>query len=280
MTEVLRARPTRAATGGGRLRGFSLVLALGTIALLGVIWEVVPRLGLLDRLLFPTLSDTAASFVQLVGSGYWWEDLAVTLIAVVAAWLLGCSLGFIVGVLLGTSPFIRTAVTPYVIAVQALPKIVVAPLFIGWLGFGPPSKIALAVAICFFPVWIDTMVGLALPSANEFKLMQSLNATRRQTFVKLQLPAALPMIMVGVKHATLLAFTGVLVAEILSASAGGLGTLAETFSQQLSMGPTFAVVLVVVVIAITLVSLMDLLERRVVFWSDGARSRTRRRRQP
>lgn len=271
MGATLRARPTKAGVKVAQSDS-SWWISVGTILLFAIAWEVVPRF-LEDRTLFPTLSDTVAGLVQLISGGYWWEDLVTTLFSVVVAWIIGCSVGLAAGIALGTVPFIRTAITPYAIAVQALPKIVLAPLFIGWLGFGPQSKIAIAVVICFFPVWIDTMVGLALPSANEFKLMQSLNATRAQTFRKLQLPSAVPMIMVGVKHAMLLAFTGVLVAEILSASAGGLGTLTKQFSSQLNMPLTFAVVIVVVVIAVALVSVMDVIERRVVFWSEESRSR-------
>lgn len=273
MTSALRIRQTKArAAKAAGAEGSSWWITVGTVLGFAVGWEVGPRL-LEDRTLFPTLSDTLTALVRLVSGGYWWEDLYSTLFSVVVAWLIGCSVGLAAGIALGTVPFIRTAITPYAIAVQALPKIVLAPLFIGWLGFGPPSKIAIAVIICFFPVWIDTMVGLSLPKANEFKLMQSLNATRRQTFWKLQLPSAVPMIMVGVKHAMLMAFTGVLVAEILSASAGGLGTLTKEFSSQLNMPFTFAVIIVVVVIAISLVSIMDVVERRVVFWSEESRSR-------
>jgi NitT/TauT family transport system permease protein len=273
MTTALKTRPTRGRISAGDSRSGTWFITVGTLALFAAVWEVIPRLDVVDRTLFPTLTDTLAGLMRLVSAGYWWTDVTATLTSVVVAWLIGCSFGFIIGIALGTTPFIRTAITPYAIAVQALPKIVLAPLFIGWLGFGPQSKIAIAVVICFFPVWIDTMVGLALPSANEFKLMQSLNATRAQTFWKLQLPSAVPMIAVGVKHAMLLSFTGVLVAEILSASAGGLGTLAEEFSHQLNMPLTFAVVIVVVLIAITLVSIMDFIERRVVFWSEESRSR-------
>ncbi|WBU37095.1 ABC transporter permease [Homoserinibacter sp. YIM 151385] len=258
-----------------RIREGSAWITIVTIGVMVLAWELVPRLEGVNRILFPTFSDVAAGFVQLLGSGYWWEDLGKTMGAVAIAWAIGVSFGFAMGVLLGTSPFIRTAITPYAIAVQALPKVVLAPLLIGWLGFGPESKIALAVIICFFPVWIDTMVGLALPAANEFKLMQSLRASRTQVFLKLQLPSALPMIMVGVKHSLLLAFTGVLVAEILSASDGGLGKLAKEFASQLNMPLTYSVVLVVVVLAVVLVSVADVIERRVVFWSDEARARKR-----
>jgi NitT/TauT family transport system permease protein len=268
--------PARAAAAGARgrgPRGSAAAISLISVALLLVVWELLPRLGAVNRTILPTVTDTVGGLGRLVTSGYWWEDLQATLTAVVIAWVIGCAVGIAAGIALGTSPFTRTAVTPYAIAVQALPKVVLAPLIIGWLGFGAESKIALAVAICFFPVWIDTMIGLSLPSADEFKLMAALRASRRQTFVKLQLPSAIPMIMVGVKHALLLAFTGVLVAEILAASAGGLGTLVKEFSLQLNMPLTVAVVLVVVLIAVALVSVMDYVERKVVFWSEAARAR-------
>lgn len=258
-----------------RFRDGSAWITILTIAVLLVLWQVVPQTGIINRVLFPTFTDTVAGFFQLVAGGYWWADLGKTMFAVGIAWAIGVSFGFLMGVVLGTSPFIRTAITPYAIAVQALPKVVLAPLLIGWLGFGPESKIALAVIICFFPVWIDTMVGLSLPAANEFKLMRSLRANRWQVFTRLQLPSAIPLIMVGVKHSLLLAFTGVLVAEILSASDGGLGKLASEFASQLNMSLTYAVVLVVVILAVILVSIADVIERRVVFWSDESRARKR-----
>lgn len=256
-----------------RMREGSAWIMVVTIAVLLLAWELVPRLESVNRILFPTFGDVASGFVQLVSTDYWWSDLGKTMFAVAVAWVLGVAFGLVMGIALGTSPLVRQVITPYAIAVQALPKVVLAPLLIGWLGFGAESKIALAVIICFFPVWIDTMVGLSLPAANEFKLMQSLRATRRQIFVKLQLPSALPMIMVGAKHALLLAFTGVLVAEILAASDGGLGKLAKQFASQLNMPLTYSVVLVVVILAVVLVSAADVLERRVVFWSDESRAR-------
>jgi NitT/TauT family transport system permease protein len=272
---AVTGRATAAAAGarGRQPRGSAAVISIATLAVLLAVWEILPRTGLVNRTILPTVTDTIGGLRRLVSTGYWWEDLRATLIAVALAWLIGCAVGIAIGITLGTSPFVRAAVTPYAIAVQALPKVVLAPLLIGWLGFGSESKIALAVLICFFPVWMDTMIGLSLPSADEFKLMASLRASRWQTFRKLQLPTAVPLMMVGIKHALLLAFTGVLVAEILAASAGGLGTLVKEFSLQLNMPLTVAVVLVVVLIAVALVSLMDWLERRVVFWSEAGRAR-------
>jgi NitT/TauT family transport system permease protein len=273
MNGLRPTRPRRPSTE--KLQPGPAWISIATIAVVLVLWQFIPQTGLINRVLFPTFTETLGGFVQLVTSGYWWEDLGKTMVAVAIAWTIGVTFGFTMGVILGTSPFIRTAITPYAIAVQALPKVVLAPLLIGWLGFGSESKIALAVIICFFPVWIDTMVGLALPAANEFKLMQSLKATRWQVFLKLQLPSAIPMIMVGVKHSLLLAFTGVLVAEILAASDGGLGKLAKEFASQLNMPLTYSVVGIVVILAVTLVSIADVVERRVVFWSEESRTRRR-----
>jgi NitT/TauT family transport system permease protein len=238
-----------------------------------VLWELLPTIGVLNRVLIPTLTDTIWGLGQLVSGGYWWEDLGSTLSSVVIAWTIGVTFGITMGVTLGTSPFIRTAITPYAIALQALPKIVLAPVLIGALGFGSQSKIAIAVAICFFPVWINTMVGLALPSAAEFTFMKSLNASRVQVFRKLQLPSSVPIVLVGMKHAMLLSFTGVLVAEILSSASNGLGKLVKEFSLQLNMPLSLAVITVVLTIAVSLVSIMDVLERKVVFWSESERGK-------
>ena len=244
-----------------------------TLVVFLVLWELLPTLGVINRVLIPTVSDTIWGLGQLISGGYWWEDLASTLSSVVIAWTIGVTFGITMGVTLGTSPFIRTAITPYAIALQALPKIVLAPVLIGALGFGSQSKIAIAVAICFFPVWINTMVGLALPSAAEFTFMKSLNASRVQVFRKLQLPSSVPIVLVGMKHAMLLSFTGVLVAEILSSASNGLGKLVKEFSLQLNMPLSLAVITVVLTIAVSLVSIMDVLERKVVFWSESERGK-------
>lgn len=274
MSTTLATRRAKASTGSRRSeRVITLAIGLGSLAVLIAAWEILPRVGVLDRTVTPTATDTVKGLQQLLESSYWWEDFRNTLVAVLISWVTGSVLGIVLGVAMGSSPYIRTAITPYTIAIQALPKIVLAPLFIGWLGFGAQSKIAVAVAICFFPVWIDTMVGLAMPSKEEFTLMRALRASRWQVFTKLQFPTAIPLIMVGIKHAMLLAFTGVLVAEILAASSGGLGTLVKEFSLQLNMPLTMAVVVTVLVIAVSLVSLMDLLEQRVVFWSESSRAR-------
>lgn len=261
------APPGDGLPGATRLRSRAALLALATAAVVLAAWETVPRLGIVNRLIFPTPTDTVGGLVRLILGGYWWEHLASTIMAVAIAFILGAGAGFLIGTLLGVSPLARQILAPYIVAIQALPKIVLAPLLIGWLGFGAPSKIAIAVAICFFPTMINTLVGLSLASPEALLFMRALRAGRWQVFRYLLLPTALPLVFVGLKHSLLLAFTGVLVAETLAGAQGGLGQLAESFTSQLLMPLSFAVIVVVIAIAVVMVTVFDWLDRRLVFWS-------------
>jgi NitT/TauT family transport system permease protein len=240
------------------------LLSIG--AVLGF-WQIISTTGVVNRVVIPAPTDVARGFVQLIEGGYWWENLQSTMSAGLIALAIGTSLGLVLGVVLGTSDYVQRVLNPFMIAFQALPKIVIAPLFIGWLGFGAPSKIAIAVVICFFPVWVNTMVGMTLATADELTLLRSMRASPWKTLWTLRLPRALPLIVVGLKHATLMAFTGVLVAEILAGSAGGLGQLVESFSYQLLMPLAFAVIGIVIMLAVAIVVTLDTLERRLIFWT-------------
>lgn len=245
----------------------AMLLAAVSAVVLMAVWEMVPQIGIVNRLIFPTFLDTVDGLVRLILGGYWWQHLWSTMTAVAIAFVLGAGAGFLIGVLLGVSPLTRQIIAPYIVAIQALPKIVLAPLLIGWLGFGAPSKIAIAVAICFFPTMMNTLVGLSLATAEQLTLMRALRAGRWQVFRFLLFPTALPLVFVGLKHSLLLAFTGVLVAETLAGAQGGLGQLAESYTTQLLMPLSFAVIAVVIAIAVVLVTVFDWLDRRIVFWS-------------
>lgn len=243
------------------------LIRVASVGAVLVLWQLASTSGLVNRVVVPAPTDVTAGFFQLIEGGYWWESLWSTMTAVLLALLIGTTVGLVLGVVLGMSDYISQVVSPFMIAFQALPKIVIAPLFIGWLGFGAPSKIAIAVVICFFPVWVNTMVGMTLATADELTLLRSMRASRWKTLWTLRLPRALPLIVVGFKHAVLMAFTGVLVAEILAGSAGGLGQLVESFSYQLLMPLAFSVIAIVIALAVSIVLILDYLERRLIFWT-------------
>lgn len=242
------------------------LIAVGTIAALLVIWHLLPTTGVVNPLVMPTPLATLVALAELVSTGILFKHFGVTMFEVAIGYAIGVTLGFTFGTLLATLASVRAVLAPYILALQSLPKVVLAPLLIAWLGFGVESKIATAVAICFFPLMINTMVGLQLPRPDAMKLMVALGASRRQIFTKLQFPTALPLIFVGLKHSLLLAFTGALVAEILVGSAEGLGRLVQVFNAQIAMDYAFAVVVVVAALAVGFVLLFDALDRRIIFW--------------
>lgn len=267
MTEVEQGLLDVPPASGPR-RETALVISVLTCFGLLAVWYALPNLGLVNPLLLPDPIEVARGFADLAGAGFLLHHLGVTMTEVGIGFAIGASGGFLLGTLLGVVPFVRKVLSPYILALQSLPKVVLAPLIIGWLGFGIESKVATAVAICFFPLMINTMVGLTLPAADSMKLMQSLGASRWQVYRKLRLPVAAPLIAVGFKHSVLLAFTGALVAEILVGSSEGLGRLIAIYNQQILMDLAFAVVAMLALIAVSAVMILDFLDRKIIFWRE------------
>jgi NitT/TauT family transport system permease protein len=248
-----------------------LAVLLGVSVL--AIWEYLARHAIIEPVLFPPPSQTAAAWWFLIRTDYFARHFTVTLYEIVVGFALGSAIGLLLGTLLATVRLVRLTLYPYIIAFQALPKVVLAPLFIVWFGFGPASKIATAMAICFFPVLVNTLVGLQLVEENALKLMRSLRATRWQIFVKLRWPNALPHIFAGLKTSLTFAMIGAIVAEFLTGAADGLGRLVQIYNMQIQVHMALAVVVIVSVLGLLGVVLMDAIDRRVVFWRDRSDGR-------
>jgi NitT/TauT family transport system permease protein len=248
-----------------------LAVLLGCSAL--AVWEVLARYAIIEPVLFPPPSRTAAAWWFLIRTDYFPRHFMVTLYEIGAGFALGSAIGLLLGTLLATVRLVRLTLYPYIIAFQALPKVVLAPLFIVWFGFGPASKIATAMAISFFPVLVNTLVGLQLVEENALKLLRSLRATGWQTFVKLRLPNALPHIFAGLKTSLTFAMIGAIVAEFLTGAADGLGRLVQIYNLQIQVHMALAVVIIVSVLGLLGVVLMDMIDRRVVFWRDRSDGR-------
>ena len=255
------ARPSHLARWG------HVYLAIGTVLGLLGLWELAPAVGLVHPVVLPPPSAVAAAMVRLVGQDYFLRHVRATAYVTTLGLLFGAVLGVTLGAVLALVPPIRLTLYPYVVAFQALPKIVFAPLFVTAFGFGPESKIATAVAICFFPLMLNTMLGLTLVDPDALKLMRALRATEWQVFTKLRLPNALPHIFAGLQTSVTFAITGALVAELVTGGGSeGLGRLVDTYGQQLQTELQFAVVVIVSALGVALVMAVEWLDRRIVFW--------------
>lgn len=240
------------------------IATLVTIVFL-VVWELLPRLGLVSTIILPPVTEVWTALIELLTQDTFPEHVWVTLSEMMLGFVLGTLVGFASGVALGVFRSVKKSVYPLVVAFQSLPKIVLAPLLITWFGYGMSSKVAMAVAIAFFPVLINTMVGLETVPDDSRQLMRSLRASRGQVFRKLSLPHAAPLIMAGIKTGLTFAVIGAIVGEFVGASKG-LGYLLHQYGFQLRIDKVFAVIVVMSAIGAILYFAIDWLERRVVFW--------------
>lgn len=238
---------------------------LGIFLLLLCLWEALPRLGLVNEILLPRFSAVAVALYTLVTQAFFFKHLGVTLSEILIGFVCGVTLGLSLGIMLAVSKAARAITYPFVVAFQATPKVVFAPLFVAWFGFGITSKIVMAIVISFFPVLINTLVGLESVPENARMLMRSIRASSAQTFFKVSLPHALPVIFAGVKAALVFSVIGAIVGEFIGASQG-LGYLLNLYNYQLRIDRVFAVIVVLASIGAGGFFLLEWLDKKLIFW--------------
>jgi NitT/TauT family transport system permease protein len=246
-----------------RLAKIALPLAVLVAALAG--WEISVQSGLVNPITVPAASDTFGALLEIMRTAYFWEATLLTLQETLFGFLIGSTAGLLIGALTGTFPLFRTAVWPFVVAFQNTPRVALAPVFLTWFGFGMTSKVVMAAVICFFPVVINTVAGIASVDDNARTLFRTYGATTPQTFFRLTLPTAAPISFAGIKTALTLALLGAIVGEFVGA-AEGLGVLVKEFNFQLEVAKGFAVVVFLALIGLVLYGLIELVERRLITW--------------
>ena len=193
----------------------------------------------------------------------------VTLQEVLAGFALSVVAGVAFAVVLHLSPMLRRAFYPLLIASQTVPIVVIAPILVVWLGFGIGPKLVIIALICFFPITVNAADGLRSVDTEAIKMMRTLDASRLQTFRRVEGPSALPYFFSGAKIAVAVAVIGAVFGE-WAGSSSGLGHLIQQASAQLQTARTFAAVVVLSALAIVLFGLLAVIERRVAWW--GPRS--------
>lgn len=244
------------------------IAVIGIVAIVG--WELFYSARLMSRLLMPgpveTFNQIVDSARNIVTGGHVAEALWITTQEVVVGFILAAALGFFLGVVVGETKLGRTAIMPYLVAFNALPKVAFAPVFVAWLGFGVESKIVMALFVAFFPMIVDTAAGMASTDRDTLMLFRSLEASRWKTLVKLKLPTALPFVFAGLKTAAVFSVVGAVVGEYLGGG-GGMGELVRLSAQQLRIDRVFALIVYLGIIGLGLFAIIAWLERRIVFWN-------------
>lgn len=242
------------------------LMAAGFGVFVILVWAIATEGGYVHALIIPTPLDTLYATGRVMSADYFWPNTWVTLQEIFWGFLIGATAGVVLGIGVAIFAPVRATLYPYLVALQAPPKIVLAPIFITWFGFDMASKIAISVVMCFFPMFLNTLTGLSSVDPNAVKLMRSLTASRWQTFRYLLLPNALPIMMAGVKLCWTLAVLGVIVGEFVGASAG-IGYLIYAMNFQLDIAGVFSLIILLSLFTLVVYNLIEKLEARIIFWS-------------
>jgi ABC-type nitrate/sulfonate/bicarbonate transport system permease component len=245
-----------------------LEFALTTVAILAL-WELAPWLGVPVFILPPPhriLAKLAVIYPSVLFHS------AITLVESILGFVLAFLFGFPLAVGIVHSRFMERTVYPYVVAIRLVPIIAVAPLMVIWFGIGLTPKIVVSALLAFFPIVVNSVTGLRSGATEALRLMQSLKATRSQTFWKIRLYASLPYLFSALRVSATLAVIGAIVGEFVGGSDNGLGAMmlrAEAFlyTDELFVGVVFSAIL-----GLLLFGAVALIERRVLFWHESISS--------
>jgi NitT/TauT family transport system permease protein len=237
---------------------FSILL----FVLLIVIWEMVA--ANLSELVLPAPSVIWFTLVEGMTSGYFTPHIIRTTEEVLLGLFIGGLLGFMIGILMGESDFLRKLLFPYIIASQAVPKLALAPLFILWFGFGMTSKVVITALVCFFPLLESTVTAIQSNDKQKQELFRMLGATRFQTLIHLKIPAGMPGILAGLRVSVVLAVVGAVVGEFIGGSEG-LGALIIASQGMMDTPLMFATLILLTAMGMILYQLITLFEKK---WSN------------
>jgi putative riboflavin transport system permease protein len=227
-------------------------------------WQAVVILGDFPPYILPAPAAVAVRFITAWADGTIAPHLAATLVEVGLGFAVGAGLALVVGYALARSALVERLLSPYLVAAQATPILALAPLIALWFGPGLLGKVVICALIVFFPVAVYTMVGIRAVDARLLELGRALRATRRQVLTTLEVPAALPSILGGMRVGVTLAVVGAIVGEWAGAEKG-LGVLINLARGSLFDIPLlFATLVTISLLGIVLYLVVVAIERRLV----------------
>jgi NitT/TauT family transport system permease protein len=252
----------------GVLGRFGTPLLFGVWVL--VFWQVLTQALDVPRVLLPAPTHIWAALIK--GYDTLAGDFVQTVLhSVLIGLVIGCALGFFVGVLIDRSPFLQRGLLPLAALASSVPLVGIAPIMVTWFGFDWHSKAAVVVIMTFFPMLVNTLAGLSESGHMERDLMRSYGAGYWRTLFSLRIPVALPFVFNALKINSTLAMIGAIVAEFFGSPTAGLGFRISTEAARLNMGLVWAAIFVAALAGSLLYGALGLLERRITFWHPSIR---------
>ena len=247
----------------GGPKNFTLRLLL--IAVFLLVWEAIVRVFEIPMFILPTPSSVFTALWRGITSSLYVDHIWITLSETLLGFILGTSLAFLFGTVIALSRPVEYFLYPFIVMFQSMPKVALAPLIIVWFGLGLTSKVVNAALVAFFPLMVNTIVGLRSAEEDKVNLMKSLAASRTQIFWMLQLPNAMPYIFAGLEIAMIFALIGAIVAEFVGAQSG-LGMLIQSMNFTMDVAGQFSVLLLLSLLGLLLNGIVIGVRRRVLFW--------------
>jgi NitT/TauT family transport system permease protein len=245
-----------------KIKQISIVI---TLLLFLTVWEGLVLLFDLPAFILPSPMQVGQRFAKAISDGSLLENSVTTMIEVFSGLASGVFFATLLGYILAKSTFLENVLQPFLIASQAIPTVAIAPLLVIWFGSGIFSKVLICALIVFFPVLVNTIVGIRAVPENLRDLMRSLKATPWQMFHLLELPAAMPVLLGGLRIGATLSVIGAVVGELVGADRG-LGFLINVGRGQYDTALVFVGILTLVFLALALYSLVLWLEKKLLRW--------------
>lgn len=230
-----------------------------------VLWEILAQKVLTNRLIIVPFSSVLKTLWALAGTGELWKHLYVSAAEFMLGFVLAGVAGVFLGFLMGTSTRLREYLEPLVAALYATPLVALIPFYILLFGIYMTSKVALVFTVAVFPILINTYAGILSVDPNLLEVASSFSASRKQVFLKIQIPAALPFIVSGLRLGVGRALTGVVVGELFFATAG-LGFMISIAGQTFDTPKLFAGVFIFALAGVLAIGLLQKIEKRMAPW--------------
>jgi NitT/TauT family transport system permease protein len=232
-----------------------------------VAWWLTASTAGLPAFILPSPAGVWLRFLDAVGDGSLAFHTGATLTEILLGLSLGVGLATILGYLVAKSRALERILSPYLVASQAVPLVAIAPLLVIWFGPGMFSKILICAMIVFFPVLVNTIVGVRAVPLALHDLMRSLHARRAQILLKLEIPAALPVFLGGLRIGATLSVIGAVVGELVG-SDRGLGFLINVGRGQYDTALVFVAIFVLIALALCLYGVVAWMESRALLWQE------------
>lgn len=269
-TRLPATPPPPQANAGRRRAGLlrrrpELVTVPLVFVLVVAFWESAVRCFQIDAFILPTPSEILAELWDGLQSGAYTSHALVTGEEMLFGFLIGASLGLVIGAVVAQFPLVEKTFFAYLVGLQTVPKLAIAPLIIVWFGFGIESKIFIAALIVFFPMVVSVIEGFQSADRRQLDMLRAMGASRWQQFRMVKIPNALPFIFVGANVGVVLSILGAVVGEFVGAQEG-LGYLILQYNFQLKIARVFAILVILAAMGITLHVIVKTLHRKIVFW--------------